>query len=258
MKYTKSPISVEEQIEKLEKRGLIFSDKNSAGKYLTNIGCYRLKAYTYPFQNNTDPEVDNVFRNDIHFEDIIDLYVFDRRLRNLIFNELEKIEIAVRTKMSLVYSVSTDDSWWFESVERYKDKDLYEKLIENIKTDVLRSNEDFIKYYKEKYDFPEIPPSWMTLEVVSFGALSRMYGLLRDSREKRLVAKDLGIRKSDVLSNWLHAFSNLRNCCAHHSRIWNRRFAIHLKLSYNTTNPFLTKPDTEKLEHNKILFFSAP
>ena len=84
MKYTKSPISVEEQIDKLEKRGLIFSDKNSAGKYLTNIGCYRLKAYTYPFQNNTDPEVDNVFRNDIYFEDIIDLYVFDRRLRNLI------------------------------------------------------------------------------------------------------------------------------------------------------------------------------
>ena len=253
MKYTKSPISVEEQIEKLEKRGLIFSDKNSAGKYLKNIGCYRLKAYTYPFQNNTNPEADHAFiRNDIYFEDIIDLYVFDRRLRNLIFNELEKIEIAVRTKMSLIYSVSTDDSWWFESAERYKDKDLYEKLIENIKADVLRSNEDFIKHYKEKYDSPEIPPSWMTLEVVSFGALSRMYGLLRDSREKRLVAKDLGIRKSDVLSNWLHAFSNLRNCCAHHSRIWNRRFAIHLKLSYNTTNPFLTKSDTEKLEHNKI------
>ena len=85
MKYTKSPISVEEQIEKLEKRGLIFSDKNSAVKYLKNIGCYMLKAYTYPFQNNTDPEVDNAFiRNDIHFEDIIDLYVFDRRLRNLI------------------------------------------------------------------------------------------------------------------------------------------------------------------------------
>lgn len=119
MEYTKTPISVEEQIKKLEKRGLNFSDKNSAGKYLKNIGCYRLKAYTYPFQNNTDPEADHAFiRNDIHFEDIIDLYVFDRRLRNLIFNELEKIEIAVRTKMSLVYSVSTADSWWFESVER--------------------------------------------------------------------------------------------------------------------------------------------
>ena len=91
-------------------------------------------------------------------------------------------------------------------MERYKDEDLYEKLIENIKADLLRSNEDFIKHYKEKYDSPEIPPSWMTLEAVSFGALSRMYGLLRDSREKQQVAEELGIRKSDVLSNWLHAF----------------------------------------------------
>lgn len=98
MEYTKTPISVEEQIEKLEKRGLNFSDKKSASEYLENISYYRLRAFTYPFQNNTDPEADHAFvRNDICFEDIIDLYVFDRRLRNLIFNELEKIEIAVRT-----------------------------------------------------------------------------------------------------------------------------------------------------------------
>jgi len=253
MKYTKSPISVDEQIAKLEKRGLNFLDKTSAREYLKNIGCYRLRSYTYPFQNNTDPDVDHAFiLKDICFEDIIDLYLFDRRLRNLIFNELEKIEVAVRTKMSLVYSVSTEDPWWFEAAERYKDKNFYEKLVENIKADVLRSNEDFIRHYKEKYDSPEMPPSWMTLEVVSFGALSRMYGLLRDSREKQKITEEFGIRKSDVLSNWLHAFSNLRNCCAHHSRIWNRRFAIHLKLSYNTTNPFLSKSETETLEHNKI------
>ena len=82
---------------------------------MENISYYRLRAFTYPFQNNTDPDADHAFiRNDIYFEDIVDLYVFDRRLRNLIFNELEKIEIAVRTKLSLVYSVAANDSWWFK------------------------------------------------------------------------------------------------------------------------------------------------
>ncbi|MBO4698256.1 Abi family protein [bacterium] len=254
MEYTKTPISVEEQIEKLEKRGLNFSDKKSASEYLENISYYRLRAFTYPFQNNTDPEADHAFvRNDIYFEDIIDLYVFDRRLRNLIFNELEKIEIAVRTKLSLVYSVAANDSWWFKSEGIYqKGKEAYEKLMESIKSDVKRSNEDFIKHYKKKYSSPETPPSWMTLEVVSFGTLSHLYEMLKNTKEKRQIARAFGIADEDVFANWLHAFSNLRNNCAHHNRIWNRRFIINMQLPYNTTKPFIAKNDLTQLKRNKI------
>ncbi|MBP5442433.1 MAG: Abi family protein, partial [Treponema sp.] len=64
---------------KLEKRGLNFSDKTIAAHYLQNISYYRLRAFTFPFQNNQDPETDHVFlRDDIEFNDIVDLYVFDR------------------------------------------------------------------------------------------------------------------------------------------------------------------------------------
>lgn len=253
MEYTKSPISVDEQIEKLERRGLNFSDKNSAAEYLKNISYYRLRAFTYPFQNNTDAEADHAFtRNDIYFEDIIDLYLFDRRLRNLIFNELEKIEIAVRTKLSLVYSVTANDSWWFKSKEIYKDQESYAKLMESIKADVKRSNEDFIKHYKKKYSSPEMPPSWMTLEVVSFGTLSHLYEMLKNTKEKRQIARAFGIGDEDVFTNWLHAFSNLRNNCAHHNRIWNRRFIVSLLLPYNTAKPFVAKSDLKQLKRNKI------
>ena len=89
--YTKRPLSIKTQVAKLEKRGLIIDDENLAGDYLSNISYYRLRAYTYPFQNNTDSEADHSFlRTDIHFKDIIDLYCFDRRLRSLIFNAIEK------------------------------------------------------------------------------------------------------------------------------------------------------------------------
>ena len=255
MHYSKRPLTIEEQINRLEQRGLFFSDKTQAGQYLKNISYYRLRAYTYPFQDNCNPCADHKFlRNNIDFKDIVDLYVFDRRLRNLVFNELEKIEIALRSQLSLVYSVRHQDPFW------YLDKNRYNKLLEihywnlmrDVENDVNRSNEDFIKHFKTKYDAPPMPPSWMSLEVVSFGTLSRLYNMLATSPDKRQVAGAFGIGHEDVFSNWLHAFSNLRNCCAHHSRIWNRRFVVQLRLPYNTSHPFLTRESRSSLKQNKI------
>ena len=255
MNYSKSPFSIEEQIVRLEKRGLIFSNKTRAAHYLQNISYYRLRAFTYPFQNNKDISADHSFlRDDIDFNDIIDLYVFDRRLRILVFNELEKIEVAVRTQLSLTYSVSSQNSMWYLDRIHYVNKatDSFLRLQKDIESDVCRNNEDFIKHYKAKYNFPAMPPSWMSLEVLSFGTLSRMYKLLCRSADKKRVANTFGIGDMEVFANWLHAFSNLRNCCAHHSRIWNRRFVVQLKIPYNTSRPFLTHSALTTIKQNKL------
>ena len=255
MRYTKKPLTVDEQIDRLERRGLNFSDRKLAKNYLQNISYYRLRAYTYPFQDNKDPDADHEFlRDDIDFNDIIDLYVFDRRLRNLVFNELEKIEVAIRTQLSLVYSNMSKDPFWYLDrswFSRASDDD-FGNLIDEVTSDVNRSNEDFIKHYKAKYDTPEMPPTWMSLEVVSFGTLSWMYKLLNKSPEKKQIALAFGIGNDEIFANWLHAFSNLRNCCAHHSRIWNRRFVVHLKLPYNTTQPFLTPGTLGTIKETKL------
>ena len=255
MRYTKKPLTVDEQIDRLEQRGLNFCDRKLAKNYLQNISYYRLRAYTYPFQDNKEPDADHEFlRDDIDFNDIIDLYVFDRRLRNLVFNELEKIEVAIRTQLSLVYSNMSKDPFWYLDrswFSRASDDD-FGNLIDEVTSDVNRSNEDFIKHYKAKYDTPEMPPTWMSLEVVSFGTLSWMYKLLNKSPEKKQIALAFGIGNDEIFANWLHAFSNLRNCCAHHSRIWNRRFVVHLKLPYNTTQPFLTPGTLGTIKETKL------
>ena len=262
MKYVKQPTSVAEQINRLERRGLIFKDKKLAAGYLNNISYYRLRAYTYPFQENEDPCLDHQFiREDITFQDIIDLYVFDRRLRSLVFNELEKVEVAVRTKLSQVYSESTNNSHWYEDRTLFDSAvfktdrsrtTTFNKLEEDIWNDVHRSNEDFIKHYYDKYDEPDMPPSWMTMEVISFGTLSKLYKALKTSPEKKAIANAFGIANADLFANWLHAFSGLRNCCAHHSRIWNRRFFVRLMMPYNTTYPFIPKSEAESLKQNKL------
>ena len=97
-----------------------------------------------------------------------------------------------------------------------------------------------------------MPPSWMTLEVVSFGTLSRLYKKLNTCCEKREIANQFGIGNEDIFANWLHALSNLRNCCAHHSRIWNRRFLVQIRLPYNTTCPFIPRDAINKIRKNKL------
>lgn len=249
--YVKQPLSINEQILRLEGRGLNFCNKELAAKYLHNISYYRLRAFTYPFQENDNVEANHHFkRDDIDFFDIIDLYLFDRRLRNLVFNEIEKIEVSVRTIISQTYSLKNDDSHWYLD-NRYFSCDV-ESLQKEIEKEVRRSNEDFIKHYFIKYDYPELPPSWMVLEVTSFGTISRLYKYLKKSPEKKKVALYFGIADVEIFANWLHALSNLRNYCAHHSRIWNRRYPVHIILPRDTINQFIPREHIIHIKQNKI------
>ena len=251
--YNKKPLTIEQQISRLENRGLDFGNKKLAANYLSNISYYRLRVYTYPFQDNTDPDNDHCFtRKGISFEDIIDLYCFDRRLRSLVFNALEKIEVAARTKIIYTYSITTNDSHWYVDADHFDDRKVFEKLEEEMGSDIGRSNEDFIKHYDNKYDEPQFPPSWMGLEVVSFGTLSKLYESLKKSKSKKEIAYQFGLCDIKIMENWFHALANLRNCCAHHSRIWNRRFMVHIKMPYNTKGMFMDRDTVRNIKQNKL------
>lgn len=128
----------------------------------------------------------------------------------------------------------------------------FDLLMDEIDYEINRSNEDFIKHYQQKYDTPQQPPAWMTLEVLSLGTLSKMYNLLKKSSLKKKVARDLGLGDDKVLSNWLHAIAVWRNCCAHHSRIWNRRSIINIIMPTNIYHPFIKRELMPKLHPNKI------
>ncbi len=125
-------------------------------------------------------------------------------------------------------------------------------LMNDIEVEVNRSNEDFIKHYFNKYDNPLKPPAWMTLEVLSLGTLSKLYQLLKKSPEKKAIAKGFGLNDDRVFANWLHAIAVWRNCCAHHSRVWNRRSIINIQLPTNADNPFLDRQTLRTIHTNKI------
>jgi len=236
MKYSKPPLSITDQIFKLKQRGLKFNDEQKAAHYLSNISYYRLRAYTYPFQDNSNPN--HPFIKEISFEEIIGLYIFDRRLRLLVFNAIEKIEIALRTKIIYEFSLN-HGSQWHENANMYRNNYYFNTNINALYEEVDRSTETFIEHYINTYSEPVYPPAWMSLEVISLGLLSKLFSNLKKGAEKKKVAKEFGLPNPVILESWMHAFAGLRNICAHHSRLWNRRFTIVPQIPYNTANPFI-------------------
>lgn len=227
MNYSKPAISFEEQLNRLKQRGLIVENDKRAIQSLSTISFYRFRAYTYPFQDNTNPN--HPFTTKISFDEIMQLYDFDRKLRILVFDAIERIEISLRTQIIYRWAIAYGSHWQLEQ-SLYKDKTKFIKHLASLQKEINRSNETFIKHYKKNYTVPSEPPSWMSLEVSSFGLLSLIYKNLKNCQEKKEVAKFYGLRDVNLLESWMHNFSNIRNICAHHGRLWNRRIAIGIML----------------------------
>ncbi|MEI6640157.1 MAG: Abi family protein [Chlorobium sp.] len=236
MLYSKPAVSIPDQITKLKARGLAFGDEAFAVHCLSNISYYRLRAYTYPFQDNTPPN--HPFIVPVTFEQIIELYVFDRKLRSMVFDAMEKIEIAIRTQIIHQWAMPHGSHWQLNET-LFRDVNRFHSQIASLQTEISRSNETFIEHYKNTYTEPVDPPSWMSLEVSSFGLLSQMFRNLKKSPEKIAVVKHFGLNNIELLENWMLCFSHIRNTCAHHGRLWNRRLTAHITLPKNPSNPFI-------------------
>ena len=221
--YDKPHLTYTDQTALLKNRGLIVNDAEFAVSKLKHISYYRLSAYFMPFQPSKD-----TFDGKATFEQIIDLYHFDKELRILTFNAIEKIEIFLRT--SIAYNFSREHGAFGYADEAnfcpQKDDD-FAWLQDDITKETGRSKEAFIKHFRDNYSNEHLP-IWMTVEIISFGTLSKLYTMLCPQTEKEIL-NGIGL-PSFVFKNWLHVFSYVRNICAHHSRLWNRRFVIKAKI----------------------------
>lgn len=220
MIYNKSAYTTQQHIEQLKKRGLLISNEDFAIKCLSHISYYRLAGYWWSMQED---KVNHVFKPNSKFEDVIHLYDFDSRLRGILFDAIEKIEISLRTK--LIYHLSHEfDPWWFQKSEIFIDSRAHVKSLASIEEEIDRSKDIFIREHNRKYkdDF-RFPPSWKTLELTSFGTLSKLYGNLNNQvKSKEKIAKEYGAVNHTYLPSWLQSIAQIRNYCAHHSRLWNR------------------------------------
>jgi abortive infection bacteriophage resistance protein len=256
MQFEKPPLSYPQQIALLESRGLSVPNHGEAEQYLKHISYYRLSAYALPYQSTKD-----VFNAGTSFSDLLNLYVFDRELRIIAFDAIERIEIAIRAQ--IIYQLAhkygshwQDDPTIFVpafvnragvTVDIFADT---QKVIQE--HCATKRPEVFIKHYSTKYTHPPTPPSWMCIELLTIGQLSRMYSALKNNSDRNDIAQYFGLHYT-LLESWFHALTYVRNICAHHSRLWNREFAIQPNMPKNNLAlPWLT---IKKISNSRSFYF---
>ena len=220
MIYSKPALTIPEQIKKLQNRGLIINDIPLTEHYLINVGYYRLSGYWLAMQSD---KVNHIFKPNSTFENVISIYQFDRELRLLLFDIIERIEVALRTKM--IYYLSHElNPWWFEDSHNFKNPVAHNDTLKSIDRELSQTKEEFIKQHYLKYvNDTRRPPSWKTLNIASFETISKLYGNLSDRiQSKDTIAREFGTVNKSYLPSWLQSISQIRNICAHHGRIWNK------------------------------------
>ncbi len=248
MAYDKPWKSYQEQLEQLIQRGLIVTDTDKALHYLERIGYYRLSGYWFPFRErseiccplinpngrkkfklgDTDRLVLDVFKPGSCFQNAVDLYVFDKKLRLLVMDALERIEVGLRVDIS--HSLGKKDPFaylkpdlFFEGFAKKLDEKTglteHHQWLTKQAALISRSKEKFIEHYKNKYGFPL--PIWVACEIWEFGTLSTLFAGMTELDQDE-IANKYGISNGRILASWLRSLNYLRNVCAHHSRLWNR------------------------------------
>jgi abortive infection bacteriophage resistance protein len=225
--YTKSPLSIQQQIKQLEVRGLVFKNKKQAFHYLEFISYYRFCGYALEFEENSG--LLNQYKPGTTFEQVLDRYTFDRKLRLLVIDAIERIEIAIRTVMTN-YLALRYGSHWYTQRNLFLSRFDHTAFIQTLRKEIVphgknkqKKCEQFIQEYYDHYTTPEFPPSWMIAEILSLGTWSMLFAHLKDRTDQKAISKPFDLSYS-VMTSWLHSLTYLRNLCAHHNRLWNRRF----------------------------------
>ncbi len=226
-KYTKQALTVDDQLDVLRGRGLIIDNYEEAKEALEKTSYFRLSGYWSIMERDHKK---HVFRPNSKFSTVVDYYNFDKELKLLIFSAIQIIEVALRTKMIKHFG---SEPFWFMFREYAINADHFQENYERIEKEVKRSRERFIVEHFQKYAQPELPPVWKTLEVLSFGTLSRLYSNFKDSTAKQNVAKEFGLTHFKILRSWLECITILRNCSAHHLRVFNRVFPVEPIIPHN-------------------------
>lgn len=238
--YDKKWLSFEEQYELLKSRGMSFENypKEKALNKLEFIGYYRLSGYSYAFRKSA---TDDNFIEGTDFRDIIELYKFDRKLKLLLLDAIERIEIALRgciayclTKKSVSY---LDDDSQFDrnrivTIPSNRKKSINEvnitvgELVEKLKKSITKkinqkapaepSIEHLISKYKEPY------PLWIVIHVLDLSDLCDLYQIIDKETAKKISIK-FGVENAKVFTSWIQTIRSVRNICAHHSRLVDKK-----------------------------------
>lgn len=214
----------QQQLDLLKSRGLIVPNEPLALQILEHHNYYRLSAYRFSF---TVPGNPDQFVPGTTFDQIWNLYQFDRSLRQLVMEACKRIEISARSRWAYEIGHRLGPLAYTEN-RHFADALIHARTLTKLDAEMSRSKEDFIRHHKGSLGMPW-PPAWVVTEVASFGNTSNLIGQLDDPSLRQAIADSYQMDEK-IFCSLLHHFCVLRNTAAHHSRLWNRKLVVTFQL----------------------------
>ena len=218
LKKQQPPMTIDEQVENLKSIGLIVDDEEYAKKILNDISYFRLvKAYSL----NLKPK-NGCYDKQTTFKEIVDLYLFNANFRQIIFPEIEKVEINVRCRVANFFAEQYGVLGYLQA-ENFADENYHAQFLKDINEAIGRTSKaPFVRNFRENYEGGNLP-IYALVEVFSFGTLSKFYKNMLN-KDKKAIAKSFGVGYT-YFESWLESISYVRNICAHYGRIYNAKLS---------------------------------
>ncbi len=265
VEYTKPWLSLEQQAEQLASSGVEVGDRDRAAALLKAVGYYRLTGYLYPFRKSesylsgdgrTRTRVLSGYRPGTTLDHARSIIDFDRQLRMLVMDGLERIEVAVRMQIGYVLGrtspfahidsanfTATFTSEGTDPVTGKPTPSSYTTWLQRVDERRAHSDERFVAHFREKYD--DRIPVWALTEILELGQLSVLYRGLRQ-QDAEEIALAFGVPTKKLMVSWLASLNYVRNVAAHHARLFNR------KLQYAPARPKIGRvPLLDHLRHEE-------
>ncbi len=214
MKEQKKFVTFDEQVDLIiNHKHITVVDKENAKDILSRIGYFPLmEGYKHLFRKQNS----NIYKTETTFDEIVNLYYFDEKLRELFLRYLLRIERHLRTLISYYfvecYGISQDEYLNvnnFNKARKYKN--VINKLVVILEKTTNTTDYNYINYYRETYGNL---PLWVTTNVLTFGSLSKMFTVLPQSIKSR-ICKHFNNINQNQMDSFLSVLTKYRNVCAH-------------------------------------------
>ncbi|HEY5857612.1 MAG TPA: Abi family protein [Aldersonia sp.] len=230
-------LSIDEQVDRLQSRGMLIDDRDEAKRWLAAVGYYRISGYSYPFRQadpNDPTRRADEFEERTYFREVVQLYEFDRHLKSLIHSGLERVEVAMRSQIG--HTLGRHGPLAFQNKALFRPGFGHSEwlITAQRRIDRARGRDQFVDHHYDKYGGKL--PIWVLTDVLDFADISKLFAGMT-APNQRVVAEWFAVTprphasKSQLqrwsgkhpLSNWLLHLTIVRNICAHHNRLWNRQ-----------------------------------
>lgn len=245
--FAKPPKTFAEQVDKLRDHGLTIPDPAKAEFYLSQLNYYRFAAYCLPFEQD---HATHEFRAGTSLDDVLNLYIFDRELRLLLLDVIERIEVSLRTQMAYHLSHRHHTAHPHLQPALFYNAGSYQTSIRKLTDEVNNSREDFIQHLKNKYQEP-LPPIWAVVELMTMGQLSRWFGNISQRSDRQAIARNYKVDER-ILKSYCQHLTTVRNHCAHHARLWNRNFTFTMRIPNRGERVLIDSFNSDRRSERKL------